>query len=448
MLIGRLVKQANNAMNQEMNAFAQQYGLTGTQMSIIDFLTHFPGNSCDQHQIENEFGIKRSTTTVLLQRIAKKNMIECYPSPEDRRQKIVTLTAEGQKLSSDVSAYITQYEIKTILINDDREEIMSTNTEKIPTKVVAAIVATGLMSFCGVIVETAMNVTFPILMREFSITTNQAQWMTSIYLLLVAIVVPLSAILKSSYRTKMLFTVANLLFISGIIIDALAPLFGVLLVGRTIQGIGTGIALPLMFNIIMEQVPTSRIGFMMGSGNLITGVAPAIGPTFGGIVASKLNWRWVFYSLIPLLIISFVLGEWGITQKSPIKKQQIDLFSILMIVFMFCGFVTEFSNLGSQAFMTFSVGGALLIGILGMGLFARRSLTLKEPILQLRLFRNKKFSGHILGFFLTQLISLGFAFLLPNYIQLVNGNSAMTAGLIVLPAGFVGAIFAPLRGGF
>ena len=269
---------------------------------------------------------------------------------------------------------------------------MSTNTEKISSKVVAAIVATGLMSFCEVIVETAMNVTFPILMREFSITTNQVQWMTSIYLLLVAIVVPLSAILKSSYQTKTLFTVANLL-----------------LVGRAIQGIGTGIALPLMFNIIMEQVPISRIGFMMGIGNLITGVAPAIGPTFGGIVASKLNWRWVFYSLIPLLIISFVLGEWGITQKSPIKKQQIDLFSMLMIVFMFCGFVIGFSNLGSQAFMTFSVGGALLIGILGMGLFAWRSLTLKEPILQLRLFRNKKFSGHVLGFFLTQLISLGFA---------------------------------------
>lgn len=200
---------------------------------------------------------------------------------------------------------------------------MSTNTEKISAKVVAAIVATGLMSFCGVIVETAMNVTFPILMREFSITTNQAQWMTSIYLLLVAIVVPLSAILKSSYRTKMLFTVANLLFISGIIIDALAPLFGVLLVGRTIQGIGTGIALPLMFNIIMEQVPTSRIGFMMGSGNLITGVAPAIGPTFGGIVASKLNWRWVFYSLIPLLIISFVLGKWGITKNHRLKSNKL-----------------------------------------------------------------------------------------------------------------------------
>ena len=73
---------------------------------------------------------------------------------------------------------------------------MNTNTKKISAKVIAAIVATGLMSFCGVIVETSMNVTFSILMREFSITTNQVQWMTSIYLLLVAIIVPLSAILK------------------------------------------------------------------------------------------------------------------------------------------------------------------------------------------------------------------------------------------------------------
>lgn len=104
-------------------------------------------------------------------------------------------------------------------------------------------------------------------------------------------------------------------------IDALAPTFTVLLIGRAIQGIGTGIALPLMFNIIMEQVPASKIGLMMGVGNLITGVAPAIGPTFGGIVASQLNWRWVFYLLLPLLFISLLLGEWGITQKSVIRRQ-------------------------------------------------------------------------------------------------------------------------------
>lgn len=143
--------------------------------------------------------------------------------------------------------------------------------DQIPVKVIAAIVATGWMSFCGVIVETAMNVTFPILMREFNVTTNMVQWMTSIYLLVVAIIVPLSAVLKSSYRTKTLFTVANLFFFSGLLVDAFALNFVLLLFDRAVQGIGTGIALPLMFNIIMEQVPQSKIGFMMGMGNLITG---------------------------------------------------------------------------------------------------------------------------------------------------------------------------------
>lgn len=113
--------------------------------------------------------------------------------------------------------------------------------EKIPKKVVAAIVATGLMSFCGVIVETSMNVTFPILMREFNVTTDTVQWMTSIYLLIVAIIVPLSAVLKSSFKTRTLFTVANLLFITGVVIDALAPSFTFLLLGRAVQGSERGL---------------------------------------------------------------------------------------------------------------------------------------------------------------------------------------------------------------
>lgn len=251
---------------------------------------------------------------------------------------------------------------------------------KISKKVLAAVVATGLLSFCGVIIETAMNVTFPTLMKEFSISTSTVQWMTSSYLLVVAIIVPTSAVLKKSFKTKTLFTTANLFFVARVVIDALAPSFPLLLLGRAIQGVGTGIALPLMFNIILEQVPKSRLGLMMGVGNLITGIAPAIGPTFGGIIATKLSWRWVFYLILPLLIISFLLGRWGILQKARVQKQKLDFLSMLLIAITFTGLVT------------------------------------------------------------------GFAFLLPNYVQLVNGNTAMTAGLLVLPAGFAGAIFAPLGG--
>lgn len=103
---------------------------------------------------------------------------------------------------------------------------------KISKKVLAAVVATGLLSFCGVIIKTAMNVTFPTLTKEFSISTSTVQWMTSSYLLVVAIIVPTSAVLKKSFKTKTLFTTANLFFVARVVIDALAPSFPLLLLGR------------------------------------------------------------------------------------------------------------------------------------------------------------------------------------------------------------------------
>lgn len=189
------------------------------------------------------------------------------------------------------------------------------NTQRISNKVICAVIATGLMSFCGVIVETAMNVSFPTLMKEFHVNTATVQWMTTLYLLVVAIMVPLSAILKRSFKTKQLFLTANLLFIAGVILDSFVPIFPLLLLGRLVQGLGTGIALPLMFNIILEQVPLARIGMMMGIGTLITAIAPAIGPTFGGVVATNLSWRYIFILLLPILIISLILGLLTIQQK-------------------------------------------------------------------------------------------------------------------------------------
>ena len=108
--------------------------------------------------------------------------------------------------------------------------------EKISTKVLSAIFATGVLSFCGVAGETAMNITFPILMKEFSVTTSTVQWVTTIYLLVVACVVPLSAYLKRSFKMKSIFLVANLLSVLGVLIDFIAPNFGVVVLGRLVQG--------------------------------------------------------------------------------------------------------------------------------------------------------------------------------------------------------------------
>lgn len=289
-------------------------------------------------------------------------------------------------------------------------------SSKISKKVYVVILATGLMSFSGVLVATAMNVAFPTLMKQFGLATNTVQWMTSIYLLAISVIVPLSAVLKSSFKTKQLFVTANLLFFVGLLLDALAPNFAILLLGRAIQGLGTGIALPLMFNIILEQVPADKIGLMMGFGNLITGVAPALGPTFGGLVISKLGWRYVFYFLMPLIILSLFLGLYAIQQKSKIVKIKPDFLSIVFI------------------------------GLCSLGFLLARSKKLAQPILHFEILKNKSFSVHLLGFLMIQLCSLGNAFLLPNYVQLVNQSTATVAGLVTMPAGIVGALMSVVGG--
>lgn len=317
---------------------------------------------------------------------------------------------------------------------------------KIPKHVLAAIFATGILSFSGVIIETSMNIAFPTLMKEFNLATNTVQWLTSIYLLTISIIVPLSANLKAHFKTKKLFITANLLYLSGLIIGACAPNFEFLLLGRIVEGLGTGIALPLMFNIIMEQVPKSRVGVMMGIGNMITGIAPALGPTFGGLVVAHLGWRWIFYIMIPFILISLVLGIGGIRQKSQLREVKFDLLSMLLIAIFFIGMILGFSNLSTGNYFAFNCLGAILIALVSLGLLVYRLNRINDPVLDLNLFKNKFFAAHAIGFFLIQIISLGNAFLLPNYIQLVNGDSALIAGLVVLPAGFAGAFLAPFGG--
>ena len=94
----------------------------------------------------------------------------------------------------------------------------------------------------------------------------------------------------------------------GTVLSAITPVFSLLLLGRLIQGVGTGVALPLMFNIVLEQVPKKQLGLMMGVASLITAMAPAIGPSIGGMIVTLFGWRMIFAVLLPFLAVAFVMG--------------------------------------------------------------------------------------------------------------------------------------------
>lgn len=318
---------------------------------------------------------------------------------------------------------------------------------KLDSKLIFSIIATGLMSFCGVVIETASNITFPVLMKDFNVDLSTVQWMTTGYLLIAAITMPLSAYLKKNFTSKRLFTVAVSLFLLGAITDACATKFFFLVAGRLIQGAAAGIAIPLMFNIILERAPFNKIGLLMGIGTMITAVAPALGPTFGGLVVSSLGWRYVFILIIPLIAISLILGTIFIkSDTTNLQPTKLGLLGFIEIAVAFSGFIFAFSNLSTVQTQPLNFIGPLIIGATALALFIKHSLNVSNPLVNIRLLKLSKFSQGLGAYFIFQVNVLGLSFILPNYVQLINNSTAMIAGLLVLPGGALGAIFAPLSG--
>lgn len=318
---------------------------------------------------------------------------------------------------------------------------------KLDAKLICSIFAAGLMSFSGVLIETAGNVTFPILMNDFHVNMATVQWMTTGYLLVASIIMPLSAYLKRNFSSRKLFVTAAVLFICGLLIDAVANQFIFLVLGRVIQGAGAGIAIPLMFNIILERTPLDKIGLLMGIGTMITAVAPALGPTFGGLVVNTLGWRYIFIFIIPVMIISLIMGLTAITgETGQVKHTKLDVLGFISIALTFIGLIFAFSNLSTILQKPLMFIGPLVIGIISLVVFIKHSLNTSNPLINIRVFKKTKFTQGITAYFIFQVNTLGLSFILPNYVQIVNHSTAMTAGLLLLTGGLVGAIMSPISG--
>ncbi len=317
-------------------------------------------------------------------------------------------------------------------------------TRQTSLKLYLAIIATGIMSFCGILIETAMNVTFPKLIQQFGIDTATVQWLTTGYLLVVAIIVPISGFLKARFTTKKLFLVANAFFITGLLICTLTNRFDVLLLGRLIQGCGTGIALPLMFNIILEQAPLAKLGFFMGIGVLVTAIAPALGPTYGGILVT-INWHLIFGILLIFIIIAFFLGLFSITQATPPKPIPLDWLSWGLLALFFGTAILGLNSLSDQATRALILG---IVAVFALAAFIYRSLKVSTPLINLKIMTNSVFNRHLYSYFAFQVLNVCAAFLLPNYLQIVTRTSSYTAGLLLMPGAAIAALLAPFSGSF
>ena len=204
-------------------------------------------------------------------------------------------------------------------------------------------------AFFAVLNETLLNIALTTLMNEFDITLPTVQWMATGFMLVMGIVIPVSALLVQWFSTRQLYMGVMLVFTAGTIICAAAQSFPILLTGRLIQAVGTGLLMPIIFNVFLLLYPPNKRGKIMGLVGLVFMFAPAIGPTLSGIIVEYLGWRFLFITVIPFTLFSIVFAYKFLINVTEVTKPKIDIPSVLFSTIGFGSIIFGFSSAGESS---------------------------------------------------------------------------------------------------
>lgn len=301
-------------------------------------------------------------------------------------------------------------------------------------------------AFIGLYSEAALNIALPTLMDVFDIPATVVQWMTTGYILAVGIVLPLFGLLVNWIPTRRLAGSAFILFIVGATVSAAAPGFAVLLTGRIIQGVATGILLPLIFNTAVALYPPARIGTAMGAIGMVVMFAPAVSPVIAGLILEHTSWRWIFWLMVPVMLVSLGVSAVWLKDVRELSRPRVDAWSILFSTLGFGGVVLGLSLGGDTQWRSPEGPLALVIGVVAVAAFAHRQLHHGHPVLDIRSFGHAAFSRGVLVIFLNNALLMCAIFLLPMYLQDAKQTTVLIAGLLLLPGGLVNGILSAVSG--
>ncbi|HBU81975.1 MAG TPA: MFS transporter [Paenibacillus sp.] len=318
-------------------------------------------------------------------------------------------------------------------------------------KVFPILFAMLLSGFIGLFGETALNVALTPLMGLLEVGPTTIQWLTTGYLLVLGILVPVSGMLLQWFSTRQLFTTSLIFSIAGTLVAAIAPSFEILLVARVLQAVGTALLLPLMFNTILVIFPIEKRGAAMGLIGLVIMFAPASGPSISGLILANLSWHWIFWISLPFFIISLVCGLLFLPNISKLTKPKIDVLSIVLSTLGFGGIVYGFSSAGGHGesgggWTSPIVVATLVIGVLSLLLFSIRQLRMKQPMIDLRTFKYPMFTIGLILIFLCMMMLLSSMLILPMYLQQGMAVTPLTAGLVLLPGSLLNGFLSPVMG--
>ena len=325
-----------------------------------------------------------------------------------------------------------------------RARKMTSTLSTLQKRLIVAVTLSA--SFLSVLTQFLLLTAFPKIMEEFSINSTQVQWLTTSFMLTIAILIPITAYFIDTFKTRTLMMSALILYIIGTIVGLFAPTFPVLIIGRIIQGMGSGIMIPLMQTVLFLLYPREKRGFAMGLAGLVINVAPAIGPPISGLIVNHFEWRALFYLTLPIagiILLMIFLFMHNVTEQ---RETEIDILSIILSTVGFGGMLYGFNMMEESGLSDVVTLTSLIIGALAISFFVFRQLRLTKPILEVRVLALPIFS------LVTFITIIGFSLLiatetiLPMYVQNAQQYSAYFGGLIVMPGALTLAVMSLFAG--
>ena len=324
----------------------------------------------------------------------------------------------------------------------------------------AAFVSIAILTFItfvGNFTQLQLSAALPTIVSDFGISVTTGQWLTSVFQLVMGVMVPLTAYLTRRFSTRQIVIASMAVFTLGSVFAWLGSSFVLVLIGRLLEAVGTGVMWPVLQITVFSIYPLSRRGMAMGTVGMAMSVAPAIGPTLGGVQTDLNGWRSIFLTLTVIGVISLFLAIFGLrnfgTRDASAKA---DFFSVGLSIFGFGGLMFGFTNIESYPFTHPMVWLAMLIGVVGIVWFVLRQIhgarrqsadpSKQPPLLNLSVLKNKSFTVGTVTAALSFFAFSSIMVIIPLYIQDCRGYSATISGLVMLPGAF-GQCIAQFFGG-
>lgn len=318
------------------------------------------------------------------------------------------------------------------------------NREKPKHKPGSIVFVAAFSAFLATFNETFLNVAFSPIMKDFGVNVQTVQWLAAAYMLGAAVMVPVSAFLYRSIPTKPLYLVTVGLLIAGSVIGALAQSFSVLLTGRIVQALGTGMLIPIGMNITLEVAPKRKLGIYMGIMGAMTTLGPSSSVIAAGVLLAFFQWQTLLWVFAALSVLCFLCGFVLLGNVAHLTHPKLDVLSPILIGIALIGILYGISTVFSGNLLLAIM--AAVVGVLFLGLFIFRQKKLEQPLIDLRPLSVKPFAIGVIINMLALIVIFAMNIVMPLFMQNVLGRSALSASLTLFPAILLSCIVSPIAG--